>query len=310
MGWTSVRTWVTGEIVTASIMNSAVRDNLAYLKGVGQVPTIQSGLVIDNSLGSEYLKLPLLSTAECATVLAAEGQVAHDEQTHRIKVHDGTAVRSLVSTVDVDDAPVDSATTDPISSNWAYDHLNILTTAGDIVYATAARTWVGLPIGTAGQRLKVNAGATAPEWGVTGQTMQFFVAPSSYLAGSVLGSVGDFPIVLAADVNDMCFFAFKVPADYTTLTSVKISMIPAGTGTFDYTVTTDFGAAGEAYNANSDSLTADGIVSTNSQILELDVSASYTGIAANDLIGTAFTLDALGASTTQLRIIGMDVKYT
>jgi hypothetical protein len=164
MAWTSVRTWVAGEIVTAAIMNTHVRDNLAYLKGVGQVPTIQSGLVIDNSLGSEYLKLPLLSTAECTTVLAAEGQVAHDEATHRIKLHDGTAVRSLVSTADVDDTPVDSATTDPISSNWAYDHLNVLTAQGSIPYATAARTWVELAKSTAGKILSMNAGATAPEW--------------------------------------------------------------------------------------------------------------------------------------------------
>jgi hypothetical protein len=32
MAWTAARTWVTGELVTASIMNSAVRDNLDALK--------------------------------------------------------------------------------------------------------------------------------------------------------------------------------------------------------------------------------------------------------------------------------------
>lgn len=32
--------------------------------------------------------------------------------------------RKYIHTDDVDDAPVDAATTDPISSNWAYDHLN------------------------------------------------------------------------------------------------------------------------------------------------------------------------------------------
>lgn len=43
--------------------------------------------------------------------------------------------------------------------------LNKLTTAGDIPYATAAATVARLGIGTAGQVLKTNAGATAPEWG-------------------------------------------------------------------------------------------------------------------------------------------------
>lgn len=42
--------------------------------------------------------------------------------------------------------------------------LNKLTTAGDIPYATAAQTVSRLGIGTAGQFLQTNAGATAPEW--------------------------------------------------------------------------------------------------------------------------------------------------
>ncbi len=164
MAWTANRTWTAGEVVTASIMNTYIRDNLNYLKGVGQVPTIESGLVIDNTDGDEYLKLPLLSTAETGTVLNAEGKAAFDEQTHRIKFRDRTSVRSLVSTADVDDTPVNGATTDPVSSNWAYDFQNTLTTAGDIAYATSAGVWARLGIGAANQLLKTNAGATAPEW--------------------------------------------------------------------------------------------------------------------------------------------------
>jgi hypothetical protein len=37
--------------------------------------------------------------------------------------------------------------------------------AGDLVYGTGADTFTKLALGTAGQVLKVNAGATAPEWG-------------------------------------------------------------------------------------------------------------------------------------------------
>lgn len=42
--------------------------------------------------------------------------------------------------------------------------LSTLTTAGDLAYRDGS-TWTRLPIGTAGQVLKVNSGATAPEWG-------------------------------------------------------------------------------------------------------------------------------------------------
>lgn len=32
MAWTAPRTWVSGELVTAALMNSALRDNLLILK--------------------------------------------------------------------------------------------------------------------------------------------------------------------------------------------------------------------------------------------------------------------------------------
>jgi hypothetical protein len=41
----------------------------------------------------------------------------------------------------------------------------VIDAAGDLLYGTAADTLDRLAIGTAGQVLKVNAGATAPEWG-------------------------------------------------------------------------------------------------------------------------------------------------
>uniref|UniRef100_A0A6M3JUH0 Uncharacterized protein n=1 Tax=viral metagenome TaxID=1070528 RepID=A0A6M3JUH0_9ZZZZ len=162
MAFTAYRTWVAGEIVTAALLNEQIRDNGRYHHGDDGVPTILSGLIIDNTDGDEYFKLPLLSTAECATVLAAEGEVAFDEQTHRIKMYNGSAVGSAVTTIDVDDTPVDSATTDPISSNWAYDFQQTLTTAGDTPYATEAGVWTRLGIGGSGS-LAQSTGS-APSW--------------------------------------------------------------------------------------------------------------------------------------------------
>ncbi len=45
-----------------------------------------------------------------------------------------------------------------------YQKENLLTTEGDIPYATANSTWERLPKGTAGQVLVMNGGATAPSW--------------------------------------------------------------------------------------------------------------------------------------------------
>jgi len=53
----------------------------------------------------------------------------------------------------------------PTGLKWAVDPVaDVVTTAGDLIYGTAADTVARLGIGTAGQLLAVNSGATAPEW--------------------------------------------------------------------------------------------------------------------------------------------------
>jgi len=299
--WSAPRTYTAGEIITASILNSAVRDNLRYLKGLDGVPTIESGLTIDNTDGDERLLLPLLSTAECATVLNAEGEVAFDEQTHTPKYYNGSVVKDIG-----DHGSLGGLTDD---DHTQYQKESLLTTAGDMVYASGDSAWERLPIGaTPGYRLRVNAGGTAPEWGVTGQTMQFFMPPAGG-SGTVGSAVGDHHGVQLSPAGENCFFEFRMPADFTTLTSALISIIPQTTGTFDWTVTTDFCANGEAVTTHSDSATANGQAGTNLTMLELDVSAALTGLAANDIVGMLFTLDVL-TTTTGIVITGLDIKYT
>jgi hypothetical protein len=59
----------------------------------------------------------------------------------------------------------------PTATKSAYDLAaaavpkSTVTTAGDVIYATGSSAVTRLGIGTAGQVLKVNSGATAPEWG-------------------------------------------------------------------------------------------------------------------------------------------------
>ena len=47
MAWTTPRTWIAGEVVTAALLNAQVRDNLTYLKGdAAWIPvTFQNGWV-------------------------------------------------------------------------------------------------------------------------------------------------------------------------------------------------------------------------------------------------------------------------
>lgn len=65
----------------------------------------------------------------------------------------------------------------------------IIDAAGDLIYGTAPDTPARLPIGTAGQVLTVNVGATAPQW----QT------PASGIPASIVDAKGD---LIAATAND------------------------------------------------------------------------------------------------------------
>lgn len=61
---------------------------------------------------------------------------------------------------------------------------DLVTTAGDLVYGTAADTMVRLGIGTAGQVLTVNSGATAPEWAAVPAGGGFDLLSTTALTGA------------------------------------------------------------------------------------------------------------------------------
>lgn len=49
MAWTTPRTWVTGELVTASLLNTHVRDNLNYTKEIGYAKEVTGTLSFTNT---------------------------------------------------------------------------------------------------------------------------------------------------------------------------------------------------------------------------------------------------------------------
>jgi len=78
---------------------------------------------------------------------------------------------------DADTTPNYTAANHATHHNTIHGLWNVLTTAGDILYATGAQAYARLAKGTAGQVLTMNAGATAPEWATPSGTT---VVPSTY----------------------------------------------------------------------------------------------------------------------------------
>lgn len=84
---------------------------------------------------------------------------------------------------------------------WAVDPTtDVVTTAGDLIYGTAADTVTRLGIGTAGQVLAVNSGATAPEWLTLGVGMTLLasgnLASGTTSITSISGLYNDLMLVI------------------------------------------------------------------------------------------------------------------
>jgi hypothetical protein len=77
----------------------------------------------------------------------------------------------------------------PVITNSSTD---LITTAGDLLYGTAADTVARLGIGTAGQVLQVNSGATAPQWTTAPAGMTLINTGGTALTGSSI-NIGSIP---------------------------------------------------------------------------------------------------------------------
>lgn len=117
MAWTSPRTWVTGEIVTASLMNVHVRDNEDYIKGNAGIVAIASGMSLAhgaittdlNTLGATVtwnaggvtftaLEINVTDTASAAASLLMDLQVAGVSKFKVTKAGTGTLAGDLIVT--------------------------------------------------------------------------------------------------------------------------------------------------------------------------------------------------------------------
>lgn len=121
--------------------------------------------------GPSYSKLYMVdhAGATSAVTFKAAGQtgvsVAVGEKC--FVYYNGTDYVKVSSTVPISTVPISSGGTGQTTQTAAFDALAPTTTQGDISYYNGTDN-VRLGIGTAGQALIVNSGATAPQWGSAG----------------------------------------------------------------------------------------------------------------------------------------------
>lgn len=188
MAWTAPRTWVAGEIVTAALMNTHVRDDLRYLKGLDGAVAIEDDLTVDNLITSGNVDGVDVSAHKAGTATAQHtaGVGDHTHQTAGAaggKIDHGAALDGLSD-----------------DDHTQYQLKSLLTTQGDIPYATGASTWARLAKGTAYQVLRMNSGATAPEWANMSMTLHADLANAAYEGIITAGTAG-----AALAVGDLCY---------------------------------------------------------------------------------------------------------
>ena len=110
----------------------------------------------------------------------------------------------------------------PQGLKWAVDPVaDVVTTAGDLIYGTAADTVTRLGIGTAGQVLKVNSGATAPEWGAASSTPTF--SGASVYKSAILTIANNTGTAVTFGNED-----FDTDGYHSTVTNTSRMTIPSG----------------------------------------------------------------------------------
>jgi hypothetical protein len=127
----------------------------------------------------------------------------------------------------------------PTGLKWAVDPVaDVVTTAGDLIYGTAADTVARLGIGTAGQVLQVNSGATAPEWatpagGGGGLTLleTLSISGASTTSSSIAGTYTNLYVIVknaVASTNTDFFLRFNSDSGGSYVAN-KVSVVAAST---------------------------------------------------------------------------------
>ncbi len=171
----------------------------------------------------------------------------------------------------------------PVITNSSTD---LITTAGDLLYGTAADTVARLGIGTAGQVLKVNSGATAPEWGAAaGASGLTLISRSSFsnvsgqeFSGVFTATYPSYRIIIerihAGTVSDNCLFQIK------TSGGVQTASYYGASGNIAYN-SSSFGTVENTNNASAFILTGNiGDSVTNASNFSFDIVRTDGGRAA------------------------------
>jgi len=147
------------KIVSAPVATYPSLTELSYVKGLTSAIQTQLGALVPNSLYDAHTVLYATTDDTPAALTVGEQTVVGRATGGNISA---LAIDSDLSSVSANDDTIPSAKATKAALDGKMS--NPMTTAGDVIYGGASGTPTRLGVGTAGQVLTVNSGATAPEW--------------------------------------------------------------------------------------------------------------------------------------------------
>ncbi|HEY5988858.1 MAG TPA: hypothetical protein VIV12_21130 [Streptosporangiaceae bacterium] len=132
------------------------------------------------------------------------------------------------------------------------------------------------------------------------------IAPHTHAA-----ALGDFGIlqITSNGGGGPAYFSWVAPDDFSALAEAAIVFEANYTAPDTFTVTTDFGAAGEGHANHSDSVTSSATW-TNNVITEYNILDAFTGLAAGDYVGVAFAVSGGGGGGELIQVIGLRLRWS
>jgi hypothetical protein len=228
------------------------------------------------------------------------------------------ATTSVVGAVQLSDSTSTTSSvlaSTPTATKAAYDLADAaiaestVTTAGDIIYRNATVP-VRLGIGTAGQVLQVNGGATAPEWGtlVTNRlnlllNSNFAINQRAYVSAANLasGSYG-FDRWKSNYTNTTLTFTASTQGQELTINAsgglqqvIEQGLVPAGTYTLSWTGTAtarvyNSGGTPPSYAASPVTFTADGAANVVVEFTAVSTTKTLSKVQFNAGTNTSWSL--------------------
>jgi hypothetical protein len=173
-------TWITNDIGDITAVNVT-----APVTGGGSSGAVTIGISAASTAAAGVVQLSD-STSTTSSVLAAT-PTAVKAAFDKASTAATTSVAGIVQLSDSTSTTSSVLASTPTATKSAYDLANAaipkstVTTAGDIIFRNASVP-TRLGIGTAGQVLRVNSGATAPEWANASSSALTFITGSAFSA--------------------------------------------------------------------------------------------------------------------------------